>query len=54
MKIIVEADNTGFAPPAERYVAFDDNTYDPGNPIGSGPTPAAAIADLMLQLEGEG
>ena len=51
MKIVVEADNTGFAPAAERYVAFDDDTYDPGHPLGSGPTPEAAIADLMEQMD---
>jgi hypothetical protein len=34
------------------WVAVDDDTYDgPGSKIGSGPTEAAAIADLMEQFE---
>ena len=32
--------------------AVDDDTYDgPGCPIGRGPTEAAAIADLLEQIE---
>ena len=34
------------------WTAVDDSTYDgPGCPIGAGPTEAAAIADLMDQLD---
>jgi hypothetical protein len=34
------------------WTAVDDDTYDgPGCPIGAGPTEAAAIADLMAQLD---
>jgi hypothetical protein len=52
MKIVAHEDLTGFAPPDSRYSAIDDDTYDgPGSPIGTGPTEAAAIADLLEQLE---
>jgi hypothetical protein len=33
------------------YGAVDDDTYEPGCPIGWGETPEAAIADLMAQIE---
>jgi hypothetical protein len=33
------------------WCAYDDDTYEPGNPIGWGSTEQAAIADLMEQLE---
>lgn len=50
--IAVEEDNTGYAPAAERFSAIDDDTYDGlGSPRGTGPTPEAAVADLMEQLE---
>lgn len=32
------------------YTAVDDN-YEPGCPIGFGPTPASALADLMEQFD---
>jgi len=33
------------------YYAVDDDTYDgPGSHIGSGPTPGAAINDLVEQI----
>jgi len=48
-------DITGWAPKNERYHAIDENTYDgapdSNSPIGTGPTPEAAIADLKAQLE---
>ena len=56
MNIVTEADTTGFAPRDCRYSAVDSDTYD-GAPdsrtrstIGYGPTPDAAIADLMALL----
>ncbi len=39
-------------PPDSRYSAIDDDTYwGPGCPIGTGPTEAAAITDLLEQLD---
>jgi hypothetical protein len=35
------------------WSAVDDDTYDYDAPIGSGPTEAAAIADLLRQIEEE-
>ena len=59
MNIVTEADTTGYAPRDCRYSAVDDDTWD-GAPdsrnrstIGYGPTPAAAIADLMALLADE-
>ena len=59
MNIQVEADTTGYAPRDCRYSAIDAETYD-GAPdsrtrstIGYGPTPAAAVADLMALLADE-
>ena len=34
------------------WSAVDDDTYEPGCPIGWGPTEAFAIEDLMDQIEG--
>ena len=52
MRIKVEPDLTGFAPPDSRWTAVDDDTYDgPGSPIGSGASEAEAIVDLLEQLE---
>ena len=52
MRIVTDPDLTGFAPPDSRYSAIDDDTYcGPGCPVGTGPTEAAAIADLLEQLE---
>ena len=34
------------------WSAIDDDTYDgPGCPVGTGPTEAAAIADLLEQIK---
>ena len=33
------------------WCAVDDDTYEPGCPIGWGPTEEAAIADLMQEIE---
>jgi hypothetical protein len=34
------------------YSAIDSDTYDgPPSPVGLGPTPEAAIADLLAQLD---
>lgn len=33
------------------YGAVDNDTYEPGCPIGWGETPEAAIADLKVQIE---
>jgi hypothetical protein len=33
------------------WSAIDDDTYDYDAPIGQGPTEAAAIADLLQQIE---
>jgi len=51
MRIIVEEDNTGFAPADSRFSAVDDDTYSgPGSVIGWGATPEEAEADLLDQL----
>ena len=33
------------------WCAYDEDTYEPGCPIGWGPTEEAAIADLMQEIE---
>jgi hypothetical protein len=33
------------------WCAWDDNTYEPGCPLGYGPTKQAAITDLLEQLQ---
>ena len=51
MRIVVEEDNTGFAPAAERYMAFDDHTYSgPGSIVGTGATPIEAVEDHVWQI----
>jgi hypothetical protein len=51
MRIVVEEDNTGFAPAAERYMAYDDRTYSgPGSIVGTGATPIEAVDDLVWQI----
>jgi hypothetical protein len=46
MNIVTRQQDSG------RWTAVDDDSYDgPGCPIGAGPTEAAAIADLMEQLD---
>lgn len=32
------------------WQAWDDNTYEPGQPLGHGPTAQAAIDDLLEQF----
>jgi hypothetical protein len=57
MRIVVHEDNPGFAPVDCRFYAIDDETYDGAedssnrNQVGYGCTGAAAIADLMAQLD---
>ena len=36
------------------WCAWDDNTYEPGCPLGWGPTREAAITDLLEQLQDSG
>lgn len=49
MKIVTRLQFSG------HWTAVDDATYDgPGCPIGAGPTEAAAIANLIDQIEGTG
>ena len=51
MRIIIEEDNTGFAPADSRFSAVDDDTYSgPGSLIGWGATPEEAEADLLDQM----
>ena len=57
MKIVASPDLTGYAPIEERWVAYDADRYD-GVPdgcctCGIGPTAAAAIRDLLEQMETE-
>ena len=33
------------------WMAYDDNTYEPGGVFGAGPTKEAAIANLLENLE---
>lgn len=33
------------------WCAVDDSTYEPGHPIGWGPTEQAAIDDLLAEIE---
>lgn len=35
------------------WCAYDESNYDLGSPTGYGPTPEAAIADLLEQIEEE-
>lgn len=55
MKIVAHPDLTGYAPPNERWSAFDDDTYD-GTPdagpqiVGYGATEAEAIADYWREF----
>jgi hypothetical protein len=53
MRVVVHADLTGLAPSDCQYSAVDDDTYEPGCPIGFGATPEEAIADLQDQLEAD-
>lgn len=50
-------DDTGHAPKAERFYAYDAATYcgcpDCHCPVGTGATPEAAIADLLEQMAEE-
>lgn len=56
MNIVTECDTSGHAPRDCRYSAIDDATYDGAedsrtrSTVGYGPTPDAAIADLMALL----
>jgi hypothetical protein len=59
MKIVAHEDDTGCAPRSCRFYATDADTYD-GAPdsrnratIGYGPTPSAAIADLLELIAAE-
>lgn len=55
MNIKAYDDLSGYAPPEDRWFAIDTDTYDGApdghSPVGMGPTPEAAIADLMERLE---
>jgi hypothetical protein len=60
MKIVAHPDLTGFAPKAESWSAYDENSYDADcdqdgffstSLVGYGPTAEAAIADLLEQME---
>lgn len=55
MNIRAYPDTTGYAPRDEQYHAIDVDGYDgapdgPRSPVGYGPTPAKAIADLVERL----
>ena len=53
MNIVCHEDNTGFAPAAERFSAYDDDSYDGAEDssnrshVGRGATPAEAVNDLI-------
>jgi hypothetical protein len=55
MIIVAHPELTGYAPPSERWHAYDDDTYD-GAPdagpqvVGHGATEYAAIADFWRQV----
>lgn len=51
MKIITRYDPPPIPPREFDWTAVDDDTYEPGCPIGYGATEAEAIADLREQLE---
>jgi hypothetical protein len=48
MRVIVSSCDV--APPSDRWLATDRD-YDLGVPVGHGPTPLAAIADLLWRLD---
>jgi hypothetical protein len=35
------------------WCAYDADNYEPGMPVGEGPTEFAAIVDLLIQMECE-
>lgn len=39
-----------YAACAEAYLAYDDNTYEPGCPIGTGPSKLTAKLSLLEQI----
>jgi hypothetical protein len=49
MKLIVGTDFD--APPGARYYCYDDDTYEPGWPLGVGPTVTEAVEDWVEQME---
>jgi len=56
MTIVATPDLTGYAPPAERWAAYDDDTYDGAEDagpqvVGHGATREDAIADYWAQIE---
>lgn len=53
MNIETSQDWTGIAPADSRWTAIDTDTYGgPGSPIGTGPTQAEAIEDLLEKIHG--
>jgi hypothetical protein len=48
MRVILSTDD--IAPPSDRWYATDRD-LDLGVPVGSGPTPLAAIADLLWAMD---
>ena len=51
MKIVTHYDPKPIPDRAYDWCAYDDNTYDQGQPIGWGETEKEAIADLTGQLQ---
>ncbi len=51
MKIVTEFWPKPIPLRSRDWSAIDDDTYEPGDPIGYGATEAEAIADLMAQIE---
>jgi hypothetical protein len=60
MNIVCHEDNTGFAPAAERFSAYDDDSYDGAEDssnrshVGRGATPEEAVIDLLDLLDDDG
>jgi len=58
MNIVVNEDNTGFAPKDCRFYAYDEDTYDgaPGgnNREGRGSSAKAAVMDLIERMLDDG
>lgn len=50
-RILTEYDPPPIPSDKWNWSAVDDATYEPGSPIGYGPTEQAAIDDLIEQIE---
>lgn len=50
MKIVTSYDPPPIPDRRHDWLAWDDDTYEPGCPVGEGATEDEAVADLMAKL----